>query len=261
MKKRNRIPFGWGIGALLLCAGCNKMHDMPEAWQDNRTATKSAPQKYRIKTMSAWHPTDSTISYFNYNEAGNPISIVFSHTTTGRLNGFFRYQRDQQLRDYFVMYDSSHFEHWWRYVYDSSGRVIRDTLYQMGVVGPDGPLNNQTLLVSDYTYDRYGRVARTNTRMLIPNTGGRFERSFDYDIRGNLVPGSMPYQYDSKTSIFRTHDVWLLISKNFSRNNQFIVDAYNEAGLPEEFHMQDGFVYFNFLQHNIPGARIKVTYE
>ncbi|WP_276485926.1 hypothetical protein [Paraflavitalea pollutisoli] len=261
MKKGKRISFGLGVGALLLLASCNKLLEMTEQGRDDRVVSKSVPQKYRIKTMSAWHPTDSTIAYFNYNEAGDPTSIIFSHTTTGRLNGFFRYQQNRQLRDYFVMYDSSHFEHWWRYVYDSSGRVIQDTLYQMGVVGPDGPLQNQTLLVSDYTYDRYGRVARTNTHVLIPNTGGRFERTYEYDIRGNLVPGDFVYQYDSKISIFRTHDVWQLVNKNFSRNNLFLVDEYNEAGLPTQFHMQDEFVYFHFLQHNIPGARIKVTYE
>ena len=145
-------------------------------------------------------------------------------------------------------------------MYDSTGRVIQDSLFQMGEIGPDGPLRNQTLLVSDYTYDRYGRVTKTNTQVLIPNSGYRFERDFAYDIKGNQHL-TYPHVYDTKTNLLGIFSAWQLISRDYSVNNPFVADAYNEAGLPVRFHYTDPTRYFQFLHHNIPSGEVVITYE
>ena len=107
MKKGRRISFGIGVCMLLLSTSCNKVldrvaarqDDLQDNHQDSRIATRSAAQKYRIKSIYGRRGNDSTTAYFEYNTAGNPVSIRFTETATGRLNAFFRYNTQDQLRD------------------------------------------------------------------------------------------------------------------------------------------------------------------
>ena len=56
---------------------------------------------------------------------------------------------------------------------------------------------------------------------------------YEYDKRGNLVIADATY--DKKTSIYRTHAIWMFLNRNYSLNNPVVATSYNANGLPLTF--------------------------
>ena len=57
--------------------------------------------------------------------------------------------------------------------------------------------------------------------------------SYSYDAKGNLTGRDLTY--DDKKNFRQTSKVWMLIHKNFSRNNAFAATQYNSEGYPTVF--------------------------
>ncbi|WP_315815955.1 hypothetical protein [Paraflavitalea speifideaquila] len=253
MKKGNRMWLIAGISLLVMSlSGCNKLLDYVNGHG------KGAPgvSKYRIKTIAGWDDHDSARATFTYNQWGDPVEIWLDRPTTGRGHSLFRYDQARKLTDFINTYDGEYYEHWNKYVYDRNGRVIQDTLYQLGEMGSDGPKSFEHKLVADYNYDSYGRIIKVKTTVMVPGHY-EFEDVYTYDIKGNRTWHSPPDTIDNKVNLLRTHPVWQLVDKDYSMNNPFIADMYNESRLPVKLHVNSESGVFYFLRAWVPGKRWK----
>lgn len=262
MMKGNRMSFTLGICTLLLCISCKKSVE-PVATQAQRSDTETlntlrTSTGYRIKTIAGWSIYDSTIATFSYNAHGNPDSIVFSASPYyGRYNMHFRYDSLNRITDYYTVYSDSVFYEWLHYKYDSAGRPTHDTLYNYGLITPGGPVLPTYTLLVDNVYDSLHRVTSTTTS-IVPN-GFPVVDQYPYNTNGNLVRSHLPNVFDTETSLVSSHPVWQLVAKDYSINNQFVAEEYNDAGLPVRIHFNQGV--FRFLTNIWPSTRIWITYE
>jgi hypothetical protein len=257
MKKGNRMWLIAGISLLVMSlSGCNKLLD----YVNGNGEGGQSVGKYRIKTIAGWDDHDSARATFTYNQWGDPVKIWIDRPTTGRAHSLFRYDNARRLSDFINTYDGEFYEHWNKYVYDKSGRVIQDTLYQLGEMGAEGPKSFEHQLVAVYSYDSYGRIIKVKTTVLVPGHY-EYENVYSYDIKGNRVLQSPGDTSDSKVSLLRTHPVWQFTARDYSLNNPFIADAYNEARLPVKLRVNGDYPSFYFLRAWLPGKRVEITYE
>jgi hypothetical protein len=171
---------------------------------------------------------------FTYNNAGNPISLVFN----GEFGDdhYFFYDKQNRLIEYRISGDQGE---WWHYYgYDENNRIIKDT----EDVNPTG-INHQ-IFVSTLTYDSQGRIIKENIKNIyngpddtspdpFPLLRDR-NPTYTYDNRGNIgVIGWKSSWYDyNKVSIFRAHPIFQFIHRNYSQNNSSVQAKYNSRGLP-----------------------------
>lgn len=255
MKKGNRISLIVGALALVsMLSSCNKLLD----YVNKGGGEGESVAAYRIKSIKGWSPLDSATASFTYNEKGDLVKIWFDDATTGRFNTIFRYNHEGQVTDRITTYDGRFFDSWYHYVYNNAGRVIQDTLYQLGTITDDRPTDNSTMLVSNYSYDSYGRVVKTETTVLKPNINYKFTTDYPYDIKNNLV--GRADTVDTRASLYRIDPNWMLMAKDYSLNNPFVADEYNKAGLPVKLHFKDGY-FFHFLHAWFPSKQVEITYE
>jgi len=253
MKKGFRISLIVGAMTVLgMLSSCNKLLD----YVNGKDGNGKSVSKHRIKSITGRNATDSGMATFTYNEAGDPVKIWFDKIRSGSPNSLFRYAAKGELTDYITTYEGSYFQTWHRYINDKSGRVLGDTLFELGRIGEEGPASYGAMKVSTYVYDNYGRIAREDVKVLVPDQG-TYSLNYDYDIKGNLVGSDT---VDNKTCYYRTNSLWQLMSKNYSLNNSFIADEYNSAGLPVKLHYT-GRLDFFFLSSWYPWEKIEITYE
>lgn len=178
--------------------------------------------------------TDARI--ITYDEWGNPIKAQFKvdPDATGNPTWHFVYNDKHQLIGYHGFND--HF-----LTLNANGQPIRDTMI-MNYGGQDDRYAKKI------SYDLYGRVVRITSEHYysgMEELTPPFDRDtvyFKYDRRGNKIvmgvdnSGSeIELPYDFKTSVYRTHPVFMFIHYDYSRNNLVPTDEpyqYNEAGLP-----------------------------
>lgn len=257
MKKGNRISLLVGVIALVsILSSCNKLLDYVNKGDGKGESVSSQ----RIKSIKGWSPLDSATASFAYDEIGNLTRIWFDKATTGRSNSLLRYNHDRQVLDHITTYDGRFFENWHHFIYNSEGRVIQDTLYTLGTITDDRPTDHSTMLVSNYTYDAYGRVVKTTTTVLKPNIGYTFSFDYIYDINGNRIEPHRGDTADTKVSLYRIDPNFMLMAKDYSLNNPFVADEYNKAGLPVKLHYKEGD-HFYFLQASFPSQKVEITYE
>lgn len=264
MMKGNRMSFMLGICTLLLCISCKKSVELAAATEEQSgtetLSTFSSSSGLRIKTIAGWSSYDSTIATFSYNASGNPDSIIFSASPYyGRYNMHFRYDSLNRITDYYTVYSGSLFYEWYRYQYDSSGRPTHDTLYRYGVITAGGPASPTYKLLVNNAYDSLHRVTSTTTTML--PAGTPVVEPYPYNANGNLVRSYLPNVFDTATSLVSIHPVWQLVAKDYSINNQFVAEEYNDAGLPVRVHFGQNQGVFRFLTNNWPSTRVWITYE
>jgi hypothetical protein len=175
---------------------------------------------------------------FHYNEHGNPTLVEYVEMPdgTGTPSFYFHYNDKQQLIRV-LGYDNH------RYFYNDLGQIVTDSI---NVFYTGGDARYET----KFSYDLWGRVIKTTTKYYYnmfdqEGVGETTTRLFKYDQRGNLViPG---VTYDHRTSIFRTHPLWMFLNLNYSINNPVKATSYNTAGLPLTFGDHD----INFLESSM----------
>lgn len=225
------------IASLLPGTGCQKIYDYVRLPQ-NGNATVTDCRINRVDGISA----GDTVHYqFTYNAHGDPVSIINSRTGTGNPNMYFSYDPQHRLIENVGRYTNNGYEQWHRYGYNILHQIAADTSFTFGAIGPDGkPIEEGAVYKTfiRYQYDLQNRiVAETDSTFFYGSFAWVDQHSYAYDNNGNLATG-YPAGYDSKLSILRTHTIWMFLSRNYSVNNRFTADTYNEHGLPLRFYDQ-----------------------
>ncbi|SFD99292.1 hypothetical protein SAMN05518672_10472 [Chitinophaga sp. CF118] len=224
----------------LLLSGCHKGQNIPPC----------APSCQITKVIGDLESTEEDSFVIAYNNKGNPVSMIRSQTATSRPNFIFRYNHKGQMTDFIGIYaDPSYtgeivFDTWHRYHLDTKGRVILDSTYEFGRIGPGykpEPLEGRPYLgvrnISTYTYDNQNRIIKSTDTYgfdVIHST-----RLYTYNHAGNLekiVEGTNTYtfSYDNKINYHALNSNWQFLDRDYSVNNPRPVDgyAYNNYGLP-----------------------------
>ena len=170
---------------------------------------------------------------FHYNEFGNPTLVEYVETTggTGTPNFYFDYNDKQQLIR--VEGYGTHY-----YYYNDIGQIVLDTSFEH-YAGGDARFETK------FFYDWYGRVVKVTRKYYYDaheqeGLGETITSYIRYDQRGNRV--RQDATYDHKTSIFRTHPIWMFLNLDYSINNAVKATSYNPAGLPLTFNEQLNFL-------------------
>lgn len=195
-----------------------------------------------ITTQFSTLPTTYTVHYnFTYNAYGNPVSMTNDLVETGNPNYSFIYDKKNRLIQFIKPYSgNTGYEEWFKYGYNDKGQIIRDTVYAFGAIVGGIPMpDTARYAYTDYTYDSQNRIIKLVFYYYYYHTLHSIS-TFDYayDAKGNLVnPGTV---YDDKLSIYRTNKIWMFITRNYSVNNSFTADRYNQFGLPVK--LTSGFI-------------------
>ena len=185
-----------------------------------------------------------------YDEFENPVAITTPAVGSGSPYRIFKYDQWHRLREYLGIYAYNNYQFWHLYGYDLNGRIGVDTMY---VLGNFATGYNDHFQISQIEYDSQNRISKIHSVFSNPNIN--IEESFEYDAAGNLLrPG---VTYDSKANVYRTNDIWMFISKDFSVNNPFIADEYNSSGYPTKINQS---LSFSFLQTEISFKNLQVSY-
>jgi YD repeat-containing protein len=188
------------------------------------------------------HVTDgqgpaSVVYTFNYNAAGDPVTVRNTAVGTGNPNAVFKYNQQGKLKEMIRPYDNGTFETWTKYIYNNGGQIVRDTQYTFGSYVDSIPSAQPEMdgyWVSRFTYDQQGRVMTRIDSVFGPGTSvSGTTYNFQYDAHGNLVVQGVAY--DSRQSLLRTNKIWMFVCNNFSQSNAFQASAYNKSDLPLSF--------------------------
>ena|ERR1700754_36198 len=227
------------VSISVLFSGCQKLLDYA-------AKQPGSPSKQLIPSCSIqkiifqpydypFFPIDTlTIAY---NAAGNPISAIRKETSENEPNYYFHYDSQDRLTDLIGVFDNGFYRCWHRFVYDVSGRIAVDSIYDYPEEEDGHPITGWlgTLGTADYLYDSAGRISRVTTNPIDPGDMTIVD-NYAYDSTGNLSG----YTYDSNVNIHQANKVWQFLSRDYSLNNQVsgstlsISYQYNSYGLPTQ---------------------------
>jgi YD repeat-containing protein len=158
------------------------------------------------------------------------------------------------LRELIEDYGTGRFQFWHFYGYDHNGRISVDTTYGEGIMG-QRPTDNTNRVIRTFTYDDQGRMIHERVRS---DPANGFDYDFYYDVNGNkLYPGQRTY--DNKKNFTRTNDIWMFLSRDYSKNNPFVAEEYNSAGYPTVFSSDFGSGYSWLWEVDLRGARLSYS--
>jgi hypothetical protein len=175
---------------------------------------------------------------FIWDGNGNPLRVSFDRGGELEETYTFGYDAQGRLNKYtsflnlvVIRYASTH-----RYGYSANGKIIRDTLEYATLT----EFSQITHSMSEYRleYDSKGRIVKESGTMFeknfVPVNEDLGTRVYSYDKKGNLV---LPREskYDHKKNFLRTHEIWMLITRNHSVNNPVGATGYNQYDLPLGF--------------------------
>jgi hypothetical protein len=101
--------------------------------------------------------------------------------------------------------------------------------------------------ISTFQYDNQNRIVKEDIHVTerygLPVSEYN-SKTYTYDNRGNLI-NNVVSSYDNKVNYLRTDPAWMLIHRNFSKNNPNYVTQYNNKQLPLGFSTStNGFLVF-----------------
>jgi hypothetical protein len=231
------------LSAAMLCCvflvpGCDKLIEYLE---ENPDAAISYCNVKKFTENTA--PQPPRTANFTYNFLGQPVKITVNNVGTGNPNRVFKYDGMHRLKEYRGEYLNNNYEYWYRYAYDGMNRVVADTQYTFGPIGPE-PTTFFDRRVTQYSYDAYNRIIQTSTVSTV-FPGPAIVVNYNYDAMGNLVrPGVV---YDNKINVHRTNKVWMLIDKDYSLNNPLTAETYNANKLPLSITLDPEYPLLGFL--------------
>lgn len=263
MKKSDAILVKAAIFLLFIpFSGCKKLQDYilkhPGATHPDCRITKF--------TSTSNYPQKTGIVY--YNKFGNPDSVIFDNTSTGQPNMHFFYDKKNRLTDCIGLYSGgsdtakSVFE-WNKYIYDSKNRIVGDTTYGFLIYKPGSlkpiPMDDDEEIefysISHYTLDSKDRIIK---RTITGYPDMRVDSvTYTYGQDGNLIVPNV--QYDNNISFLRTHEIWMLLSFDYSVNNPFIASEYNSKGLPTNFGPNTPLYNYRFLYTSLKNMIVEYS--
>jgi hypothetical protein len=172
--------------------------------------------------------SEEVIATVEYNEANNPVSIVYNKEIAYLLySRYMFYDSNNRLMEYKVNYDAMLSVQDHRYGY-SGDRIISDTAtYRM---------TGYTVVLSTFEYDSKDRIVVQHQKLIDgegdPDSWGTI--IYNYDSNDNRVFDD-EYTYDNKVNFRRTNKIWMFITRDYSQNNLQGATDYNEHGLPIRF--------------------------
>jgi len=185
-----------------------------------------------------WNGEYDTIrAKFNYDDRGNPISIIFNKNTTGRPNYHFKYDQNGKLIVVAGLWpNSKSFDFYHKFKYDANGNMS-DSMYFSGSDTSDLMKLTWSLHVRKYEFDAQGRMIECDEDIYFPmnltTPPVHHTFTYSYDANGNLIwSGSTTFTYDDKVNFLSTHPALQLLNRDYSVNNPVPAISYNKHGLP-----------------------------
>jgi hypothetical protein len=239
---KNNVLLPIGVALLFIFQGCTKRGLSP--FPGNTVDYCS------IQSLTFLNSLNQDTVSFVYDVLGRPIRgnrPINSGEPPGYL---FRYDDQGRLQDFIGTYQNGAAEFWTRYFYDDGNRTVRDTTYTLAaqyVSWPPIYYGSEEPAVKHY--DELGRiVSRTSSiNEIIDGIDSAIivsTQNFTYDRQGNVEGGG---GYDNKINIHRTNWVWQFIDDQYSTNNPYQAQQYNNYGLPTEI---------NYTGVNSPGVSV-----
>jgi hypothetical protein len=218
MKRTFVLKFAAGICLLSLFLSCHKRGEF------------EVPCKImKLANVDRTGGGNGYAGYFTYTSWGDPSTITWDVKTTGRPDYFFTYDNKRRLTRFEGLYNSSVFDFVTIYNYEGD-KITGDSSWFTGTDVNNFRGSAFVSSSSQYTYDMKGRIIKVDGKIKFGMDSIVTSGTFNYDAAGNLVkPGTM---YDNKKSFLRTNAWLMLVTRNFSENNQQVADAYNKKGLP-----------------------------
>ncbi|WP_423737903.1 hypothetical protein [Chitinophaga caseinilytica] len=224
-----------------------------------------------VKMKGGLNIGDSLV--FSYNQKGDPKSIIRGSVGTGAPNHFFGYDGKGRMTDFYGVYEAPnpYFEIWHRYHFDTKNRIITDTTYSFGYIGPGIPIpppHAEELYVgnvSTYAYDSRNRIIKSTdfyglatfvTAYYTYNSAGNLEKIVR---ESNGTSSTETFTYDNKANLRGTHPTWQFLDRDYSVNNSISVQSYNQFGLPVEADFSRHGYNGNFA--TIPISATTITYD
>lgn len=217
----------------------------------------------------------------SYNSKHYPIQIAGQHISTGYPQYLFGYDDQYRLRILIGAYYDGNpaYELAHKYLCDPKKRVVSDSTFEFG----NYDRNTLTLIdfhllfsVKKYVYDNQDRITQV-TEERFPGTSYTEMRTttFFYNSSGNAykINSVIKYSdnsisssdafpvYDNKVNPHQLHPVWQLIDIDYSRNNAFIADSYNNYGLPVHISTGAKLSEIVFLLNSFSSLEIAYEYK
>ncbi len=220
---------------LLPLSGCRKVCDYFEQHQDS-PATNCRIEKISFDILNDFGVIERCGSFFSYNTYNNPTLVGYSIPyDLPPMDKVFRYDANNRLSAYIkdFRYEDTSPVFWHKYTYESPLKVIDSVfVYASGDYKTnDRPDEYSRVEVNELTLDNRGRIINEKYTL----DGNIFgERSFQYDMNGNLIkPG---VTYNNKPNIRQTSKIWQFIDRDFSVNQpRDEVEAFTANNLPYTF--------------------------
>jgi len=220
------------VGCCSFTISCNKV------WDYIHHSGGTDFKECNIKQITLYNQYENgyidTIPFlFTYNKMGNPLSIIHPRVGTGNPNYLFKYDKYNRLSELVKYYNGYNgYESWERFYYNNKNQVVRDSAYGFGPIVDSVPQPALGFSFITFEYDAEGRITREidsiyfrgSLTLVIPYM-------YAYDAKGNLTGAS----YDDKLSMYRTNNIWMFMTRDYSINNRFTAKQYNEHGLPLDF--------------------------
>jgi len=252
------------IFILLTATSCHKVYDFIH---DHPDAHDSLCRVTKISVINVLdHPDTFNITY---NEKGDPVSMVSTHTTYvgGNLDQYYRYDRFGRLSDYMLTFMAGTSAIiWHKYAYPRRNYVI-DTVINYP---PSGDVRDPSPIAADgsyfyldtYNLDPHGRIVKATYDYNPPYPP--VTEVISYDAHGNKVQSDSTLTYDDRINVYRTNKTWQFLYNDYSRNNLVLkyalaVNLYNAFGLPTRlgnpknqalylFHLTnvDNYIYISY---------------
>ena len=228
MKQRIPLLLFCVSSLLTLLSSCQK--ELNNVKKDGIASAPLPGQTTNCRIESIWvNPfmSDNRYHMIGYDEYENPTYISTPFATEGAPFRTFKYDSWHRLREFRGEHANGNFENWHFYGYNKDGRIAVDTNYLSGKITGDRPTIFGDAIISQSFYDAQGRVIYVLNQSM--KFGFVTEIFYTYDHNGNLVypPGS-GVAYSIQANINRTNDLWMFLSKDYSVNNPFFADGYNE---------------------------------
>jgi hypothetical protein len=185
-------------------------------------------------------PSDSGL--VSYYADGNPRRVLMGNGGTGSPHSLFIYDKLGRLTDHIGAYGGNQdplnlpdlylFEFWVRYAYadqNAASLPVGDTIRTAGQARYGQITFASQITIESFVYDAEKRIVQISATGTFPTP----TRNFTYDANGNLVLAGVTY--DTRKNYRQTNKVWMLVDRNYSKNNPFIATQYNAEGYPTLF--------------------------